>query len=265
VVPESSAAQARGSITDVAAAVLVDQDGRFLLAQRPPGKVYAGYWEFPGGKVERGERFADALRRELREELEITVRTAYPWITRTYMYAHAHVRLHFFRVTEWDGVPRPQEGQAFEWQLPGRPTVSPMLPANAPVLQSLALPHVYGISMARALGVRVFLERLDHALAGGLRLVQLREKELGAAEVEVLGREVARRCHANGAKLLVNGETELVWRLGADGVHLSAARLIRLKSRPDVSLCAAPPSVPVTQRSPSAVKTMVFPCIVGKR
>ena len=230
---------AHRSVTDVAAAVLVDCDGRFLLAQRPPGKVYAGYWEFPGGKVEPGERFVEALQRELLEELGITVRTAYRWITRRYVYAHAHVRLHFFRVTEWEGVPHPQEGQAFEWQRPGHPIVSPMLPANAPVLDALALPQVYGISQAGALGAGAFLDRLDRALAAGLRLVQLREKEMGMAALEALGREVATRCRAVGASLLVNGEVALARQVGADGVHLSATRLAQLKSRPDVGLCAA--------------------------
>lgn len=239
VAPEAGSGQAHVSITDVAVAVMMHEDGRFLLAQRPPGKPYEGYWEFPGGKVERGERPTDALKRELLEELGIAVSTAYPWITRTFVYTHAHVRLHFFRVTRWDGVPHPKEGQVFQWQGPGRPTVAPLLPANAPVLRALALPHVYGISRAGAFGERVFLERLESALAGGLRLVQLREKEMAGAALETLGLEVAKRCRAKGAKLLVNGGVELARRIGAEGVHLSSASLALLDSRPDVDLCAA--------------------------
>ena len=223
----------------MAAAVLVDRDGRFLLAQRPAGKVYAGYWEFPGGKVEPGESLVDALRRELREELGITVRTAYPWITRTYAYPHAQVRLHFFRVTGWEGEFHPHEGQAFEWQRPERLTVAPVLPANGPVLRFLALPCVYGITRAGELGVERFLERLDTALAGGLRLVQLREKGMDATALEAFGREVASRCRGVGAKLLVNGGIDLADRIGAHGVHLSAARLMTLASRPDIAFCAA--------------------------
>jgi 8-oxo-dGTP diphosphatase len=87
-----------GAIVDVAAAVILRPDGAFLLACRPPGKVYAGYWEFPGGKVEPGEGLADALARELHEELGIDVVSATPWITRVFSYPHATVRLHFFRV-----------------------------------------------------------------------------------------------------------------------------------------------------------------------
>src|ERR1700712_2750601 len=88
---------------EVVAAVLQKPDGTFLLAQRPAGKVYAGYWEFPGGKVEPGEAPAAALARELHEELGIDIQRAYPWITREYDYAHAAVRLRFYRVTDWSG------------------------------------------------------------------------------------------------------------------------------------------------------------------
>ncbi len=99
-------------VVDVAAAVIEQPDGSFLLAQRPAGKVYEGYWEFPGGKVEPDEAVADALGRELHEELGIEVEHAYPWITRTYAYPHATVRLHFYRVVRWRHDPHPREGQS---------------------------------------------------------------------------------------------------------------------------------------------------------
>jgi len=97
-------------VTEVVAAVLTQPDGRVLLAQRPPGKVYAGYWEFPGGKVERGESLEAALTRELHEELGIVVTRAHRWITRVFTYPHATVRLNFFRVFGWLGEPHPHEG-----------------------------------------------------------------------------------------------------------------------------------------------------------
>ena len=103
-------------IIEVSAAVLQRPDGSFLLAQRPPGKIWAGYWEFPGGKIEPGETPYHALVRELREELGIEVGTAYPWITRVFTYPHATVRLNFFRVMEWRGELHPHEGQEFAWQ-----------------------------------------------------------------------------------------------------------------------------------------------------
>jgi len=102
-------------LVEVAAAVLQRPDGSFLLAQRPPDKIWAGYWEFPGGKIEPGETPYHALVRELREELGITVTTAYPWVTRVFAYPHATVRLNFFRVTAWSGELHPHEGQQFAW------------------------------------------------------------------------------------------------------------------------------------------------------
>src|SRR3990170_3749694 len=94
---------------EVAAAVILRADGKFLLAQRPAKKVYAGYWEFPGGKIENGESAEQAMKRELHEELGIDVERAYPWITRDYDYAHAAVRLRFFRVVAWRGEPHGRE------------------------------------------------------------------------------------------------------------------------------------------------------------
>ena len=106
----------KAKLVEVAAAVLQRPDGSYLLAQRPRDKIWAGYWEFPGGKIEPGETTYHALVRELREELGITVTTAYPWLTRVYTYPHATVRLNFFRVTAWSGELHPHEGQEFAWQ-----------------------------------------------------------------------------------------------------------------------------------------------------
>jgi len=206
-------------IVDVAAAVILRADGAFLLARRPPGKVYAGWWEFPGGKVERGEAPDAALTRELVEELGIAVRTAYPWLTRVFSYDHATVRLHFFRVTAWDGEPQPREGQGFAWQRFGETMVEPMLPANAPVLRSLALPHEYAIA-----GPGTTPQQVEARLAGGLRLLRLR----GAGHSGLLA-ELARR---HGARLLGAAGA------GLDGVHYTAAELMTLQSRPE-GLCAA--------------------------
>ena len=116
-------------LTLVAVGILRRRDGQVLFAQRPAGKPYAGYWEFPGGKVEAGESAFAALGRELREELGIVVTQAKEWIKQRYDYPHAWVELQFFVVNAWDGDIDPQEGQQVAWQTPGRYTVSPMLPA----------------------------------------------------------------------------------------------------------------------------------------
>lgn len=224
---------------EVAAAVLLDGAGRFLLAQRPPGKAYAGYWEFPGGKVEPGELAADALIRELHEELGIDITCAYPWLTRDFEYEHAAVRLRFFRVTGWQGELHGREQQAFAWQAIGSSEVQPVLPANGPILAALALPPVHAISNAAELGAADFLLRLERALDSGLRLVQLRDKDMPAAERYTLARQVVELAHRYGATVVVNGDVALARSVGADGVHWTAAQLLQATQRPDVGLLGA--------------------------
>jgi 8-oxo-dGTP diphosphatase len=204
-----------------------------MLASRPADKVYAGYWEFPGGKVEPGEALEHALHRELKEELGIDVMRATRWITRLFTYPHATVRLNFFRVWDWRGEPHPHEGQTFAWELPGAHTVQPLLPANFPILKALELPPVYGISYAKSLGRDVFLQRLDAALEKGLKLIQVRDKDLPEAERLELAREIILRARPRGAKVLVNGSLAMVSKAGADGVHLDSGALMQLESRPD--------------------------------
>jgi len=118
---------------DVAVGVLIDPEGRFLITSRPEGKVYAGHWEFPGGKVEAGETVEAALQRELHEELGITIGRAQPWKTTLHDYPHALVRLHFCKVFDWTGAFEMREAQQMAWQsLPV--TVKPLLPGTMPVL-----------------------------------------------------------------------------------------------------------------------------------
>ena len=226
-------------VVDVAAAVIERPDGSFLLAQRPSGKVYAGYWEFPGGKVETGEPVVEALRRELHEELGIAIEQAYPWITRVYTYPHATVRLHFHRVPKWQGEPHPHELQALAWQRGGSVSVAPMLPANAPVLKALSLPVVYAITHAWETGLEDALAQLDEALAGGLRLVQIREAKLEPRARETFAAEVVRRVHALGGIVLLNGDEELAGHVGADGLHLTAQALMAAARRPQSEWCGA--------------------------
>jgi 8-oxo-dGTP diphosphatase len=132
-VPAGFEASAPRRPVDVAVGVLIDGQGRFLLTSRPPGKVYAGHWEFPGGKLEPGETVEQALRRELHEELGITIGPALPWQVEMMDYPHARVRLHFCKVFAWQGDFEMREGQAMAWQtLPVQ--VQPVLPGTVPVL-----------------------------------------------------------------------------------------------------------------------------------
>ena len=221
-------------IVEVTAAVIQRADGSFLLAQRPAGKVYAGYWEFPGGKVETGEEPARALFRELQEELGIEVEHAYPWSTRVFAYSHATVRLNFFRVDSWKNEPHPREDQAIAWQHLHAPMAEPMLPANAPVLASLALPHEYAITNAGQLGIPSMLSALQRRLESGLKLLQVREPELTQAERTLFTQQALGLAHRYGCKVLVKSPAP-----AADGLHLTARQLMTLKERPTGGLVAA--------------------------
>lgn len=231
-------------VVEVAAAVMLRAGGReFLLAQRPEGKVYAGYWEFPGGKVEPGESVRAALIRELQEELGITVTDCAPWLTRQFTYPHATVRLNFWRATAWTGeigITAPLEHSAVDWQQCGKSaTVAPILPANDPILKALALPTTLAITMAEIEGVERQLERLEAALAGGLRLVQLRDKTLAPAQRLGFAEAVRRLTQSHDALLVINDDAGLARRIGADGLHLSAAALAACAERPDFAWVGA--------------------------
>lgn len=226
-------------ITEVAAAIIMRPDHNFLLARRPGGKPYSGYWEFPGGKIEAGESSLAALERELNEELGIRLTHARPWITRVFFYAHATVRLHFFRVTEWHGEPKPLENQSLSWQSANDIKVAPVLPANAPVLRALSLPPIYAITQATEIGTDASLQNIAHALQQGVRLLQIREKTMTKDQLDIFAHKVISLAHQYDAKVLINGDIEFSQETGMDGIHLTAAQLMALESRPELKWCGA--------------------------
>jgi len=211
----------------------------FLLAQRPEGTTYAGYWEFPGGKVEKGETLLHALERELHEELGIKIASAYPWLTRLHIYTHATVRLNFFRITKWQGDLYGKEKQQLSWQTSSNLTISPVLPANMFVFRALQLPPLYAISNAAELGSEKFMERLQVALENGLKLVQMREPDLSRVAMRELSLRVVKLAHRYGAQVLINSDIELANEIGADGVHLKGVQLAACNSRPSLMWCSA--------------------------
>lgn len=227
------------SIVRVAAAVVYRGNGDVLLAQRPAGKPYAGYWEFPGGKLEPDETPREALVRELAEELNLVVRRAAPWLVHEFVYPHAHVELHFFRVFAWEGELVGHDGQQVAWQTPGNFTVTPLLPANSRVLAALALPPVCGITRTSELGEEEFLARSERALERGLKLIQLREKEWPLSRRDAFALRLLAQTRRYGAQVLLNGAATDAVRLGCAGVHWTAAALATAQSRPQGMRVAA--------------------------
>lgn len=212
---------------NVAAGLILKPDGQLLLAQRPADKPWSGWWELPGGKIETGETVLQALARELKEELDIDVTQATPWVTYTHEYEVNIVRLAFCRVTGWTGEPKGMEGQELAWVDPHGPLqIGPLLPATEPPLRWLRLPDRYLLtSIGNTLGLSAFMHRLDQALASGVKLVQFREPgwQDSPAQLEHAFTQVLQRCHAAGALCLVNSGHPAAWQAQADGLHLRAS------------------------------------------
>ena len=231
-------------IVEVAAAILLRESKcgtEFLLAQRPQGKVYAGYWEFPGGKVEPGETMRQALVREIQEELGVTIDRAWPWLSCQFTYPHATVRLKFFHVTSWHGEIAPIEHSGFVWiKIGDAAPVSPVLPANGPILRALELPSIYALTNAAENGIEAEWATLEIALAGGLRLIQIRDKALPPGERLRFARGVMARAHDYAdARVLISDDEQLAHTVGANGMHLSAGRLKQIARRPSFEWVAA--------------------------
>ncbi len=213
-------------VTGVAVGVLIRSDGSVLLADRPAGKPYAGYWEFPGGKIEEGESVAQTLARELREELDVHVGRSDPWVVMEYDYPHAYVRLHFRRIFDWAGSPRPVEGQRLQFLAPGAVAPAPLLPAAVPALRWIQLPTVSAHSPGTLDDVASAGAWLDGALARGLRQIVWHEPRLNDTQLALALTEALVRARAYGARLLVDARS--AHRLKA-GMALP----------PDLYLCAA--------------------------
>lgn len=224
---------------EVVAGVIERSDGSFLLASRPDGKSFAGYWEFPGGKIESGELPYEALARELHEELGISVLLAYPWIHRYFRYPHANVAIHFYRVRSWQGTPSSLEGQVLSWCSHGEPLPGQILPANSQVLAALSLPQYYALTHfndpADPLSMESFISGLEH----GIRLVLIREPWVDESERIRLARALKPIAEEKSVRLLFHGTEALARASEVGGIHLNSHELMKLEERPDFPLCAA--------------------------
>lgn len=249
--PETTIPMLTTQVTQAAVGVVRHENGLVLLAERPVGKAWSGYWEFPGGKIESNETAEQALTRELQEELGITATLIYPWLTRTFDYEAKYdasgkletpaktVKLHFFIVAKWEGEPFGLEKQTISWQNPEKVTVSPMLPANAPIFSGLSLPAVYAITNLAELGEELFFERLKAALENGLMMIMIREKQLSPEELLLFAEHVTEVASPYEAKVFIHSDANLATELKAAGVHFSSQDLMQLKAKPEGLLAGA--------------------------
>lgn len=215
----------------VVAAVLHDGHGKVLIAERPAGKPLAGYWEFPGGKLEPGESTHAALSRELHEELGIDVLEARPLMQLRHTYPDRHVELDVWRVLHYEGSIRAREGQALDWINPGALPDRKLLPADLPITSALRLPPRMLVTPPVTADAAAFHARLQQVLQSGVALVQLRAHHLAADSFARLAQAVIGECHAHGARVVLNTDPATALQLGADGVHLTRQRLLHLRRR----------------------------------
>jgi 8-oxo-dGTP diphosphatase len=222
-------------LTQVAVGIVHNAAGQVLFAQRPAGKPYAGWWEFPGGKLEAGESLALALARELREELGIQIHDCHHWLTQRFVYPHAHVNLQLCHVRSFGGQPQSLEGQAFVWGRAAQPPL-PFLPAALPVLKAMQLPDTVRLSAAAQMGLQAWSAALN-TLPAGVVVVHEPDAapELAASVLHHCQQWQSAASAAQTRTVLVSSRMpQHCWGL-ADGVLLTERDLLACQQRPSVN------------------------------
>lgn len=220
-------------ITRVAVGVLVRGDGHVLMADRPGGKPYAGYWEFPGGKLEPREAVEEALARELHEELGIDIGPSRPWVSFEFDYPHAYVELHFHRIYGWRGEPHSREGQHLRFVDPLGQLPQPLLPAAVPALRWLGLPEVAVIA-----GAGGVVRGEASSFGPGRRIVLIDTDGRSAGSGAAPG-GATRRIEARAQDVLLACGARAAGVHGHAGVVLRGQALRDLRSRPATGWCGA--------------------------
>jgi len=218
-------------LTHVAVGVIINPAGEILLAQRPDHLHQGGLWEFPGGKLEAGETVLQALARELREEVAITLQQAQPLIRIPYHYPEHSVLLDVWQVVSFEGEPRGQEGQPIRWVTPEQLSDYALPAANRPIVAAARLPDSCMIT-GQLESAEDWLSRLERALRRGVRLVQLRLKQHPAKTVESLTNQALSLCRGFDCQVILNADPECFRHLEVDGFHLTAAALQHYTTRP---------------------------------
>lgn len=211
---------------DIAVGVIRDPAGRVLINRRPAGKPLAGLWEFPGGKIEPGETIAQALARELAEELGITVSRQRPLIAFTHDYGGEwRVRLHVHEILDYEGEVADREAQALRWMAPKDLGTVELLPANAPIVRAVHLPRVCLITDLERYGSDRTLERLAGHAARQRVLLLIREKKLAPAPLAAFVGRARHVLRSTGSLVVVHADCDLGECEDVDGIHLPARAL----------------------------------------
>ncbi|MGH8610561.1 MAG: Nudix family hydrolase [Gammaproteobacteria bacterium] len=216
----------------VAVGVIVNERGEVLVSKRKAMAFHGGLWEFPGGKVEPGERVTQALERELFEELGITIISYRPFIQVQHIDQDREVFLDCWRVEQWRGIAHGREGQAITWSGTADLDKKKFPEANKPIITALRLPPLYLISPEPSGDRDHFLGQLDQCLSAGIGMFQLRSKKTPISQYERLARRALQLCRRHEAMVILNTSPRAAMSLGAHGIHLSARRLHELRERP---------------------------------
>jgi len=214
----------------VAVGVIKDTSGNILISLRHDNVHQGGLWEFPGGKVEEGESVKQALKRELQEELDITVKALSPLIQIKHQYSDLNVLLDVWTVSAFLGQAKGCEGQQIKWVKYNELSDYAFPEANIPIITAAKLPVKYAILNAD--NEAESLKNLALILANDIKLIQARIKLLSATEVDRFIELAMPLCQQHGAKLLINSAVQNANQLKVDGLHLTSTDLMKLTKKP---------------------------------
>ena len=210
---------------EVAVGILVNSSNHVLINQRTALQSWAGWWEFPGGKLEKNETPRRALDREIYEELGVEVVGAEKWVTRRFSYDDTDVILYFFKIFKWNGDAISKEGQLLSWELFEKIDLSKVLPPNKFVVGAINFPDHYAITNLSETPLSLFTQQLETRIKNGTKLIQIREKDLTDDEFINFAKRVIKFCKGRNVKVMINSKIKLAYELSADGVHLNSKQI----------------------------------------
>ena len=218
----------------MAVGILKDSDGKYLLGKRLASQSWAGWWEFPGGKLESNESPSEALNREIFEELGVSINKYRQWITRRVIEKNKITILYFFLITSWTGMVEGREGQELQWVDFKTYNETRVLPPNQIIHNALKndLPDIYAITNFQERSSNNFFQALKSQVNDGLRLIQIREKNLMQTELEELIRRIKKILQHTNVRIIINSSLDLAYKYKLDGVHLNSKQLYELKYFP---------------------------------